>query len=83
MCVLSVCVCDLNHSQVSYLRGVHMARKSGKLDWNKLNLCTIDTLTVMLPEGDAALISVLNVTQLFFTLTVMLPEGDATLIQER
>ena len=40
----------------SYLRGVHMARKNGKLDWNKLNLCTIDTLTVMLPEGDAALI---------------------------
>lgn len=40
----------------SYLRGVHMARKNGKLDWNKLQLCTIDTLTVMLPEGDAALI---------------------------
>ena len=39
----------------SYLRGVHMA-KNGKLDWNKLQLCTIDTLTVMLPEGDAALI---------------------------
>jgi len=39
-----------------YLRGVHLARKNGKLDWNKLNLCTIDTLTVMLPEGDAALI---------------------------
>ena len=41
---------------VRYLRGIHMARKNGKLDWNKLNLCTIDTLIVMLPEGDAALI---------------------------
>ena len=39
-----------------YLRGVHMARKNGKLDWNNLNLCTIDTLTVMMPEGDCALI---------------------------
>lgn len=39
-----------------YLRGIHMARKDGKLNWNKLNLCTLDTLIVMLPEGDAALI---------------------------
>lgn len=42
----------------TYLRGVHVARKNGKLDWNRLNLCTIDSLIVMLPEGDASLIQV-------------------------
>lgn len=41
---------------VKYLRGVLVARKTGKLDWNGLGLMSLDSLVVMLPDGDAALV---------------------------
>ncbi len=41
---------------VKYLRGVLVARKTGRLDWNGLGLMSIDSLVVMLPDGDASLV---------------------------
>lgn len=41
---------------VAYLRGVHAARSTGRLDWNGLGLMTADTLPVMLPDGEAGLL---------------------------
>ncbi len=41
---------------VAYLRGVHAARSSGRLDWSGLGLMTADTLPVMLPDGEAGLL---------------------------
>jgi Leucine-rich repeat (LRR) protein len=41
---------------VPYLRGVHAARRTGRLDWKGLGLMALDTLPVMLPDGDAALL---------------------------
>ncbi len=43
-------------STVAYLRGVHAARRTGRLDWNGLGLMTADTLPVMLPDGEAGLL---------------------------
>ena len=41
---------------VKYLYGVHVARKTKRLDWNGLGLMSLDSLVVMLPDGDAALV---------------------------
>ena len=40
----------------AYLRGVHAARRTGRLDWIGLGLMTADTLPVMLPDGEAGLL---------------------------
>lgn len=46
---------------VKYLYGVHMARKTKRLDWNGLGLMSLDSLVIMLPDGDAALVEELYV----------------------
>lgn len=51
-----------------YLASVHTARKTGRLDWSGLGLCTLDTLLVMLPDGDASLIVELYLDDNFITM---------------
>ena len=46
---------------VAYLRGVHVARSTGRLDWNGLGLMTADTLPVMLPDGALGLVREVHV----------------------
>ncbi len=41
----------------AYLRAVHAARRTGRLQWAGLGLMAADTLPVMLPDGDGALVT--------------------------
>ena len=59
-CVVDPPRAGLSPQAVAYLRGVHAARSSGRLDWRGLGLMTADTLPVMLPDGEAGLLRELD-----------------------